>query len=203
MFYTNKRPILILSTPRTGSTVLSEYVKKCCNDPSIRIFDEPENPTPSPRLDNFLKFYPTSENFILKTHLLNIHNYPSDISTFLTTSDSVFKIRIQRKDVIKQIASFYIATMRGRWHFRSENASTIINTVPIDIQLLSGHVQYITKANKVIQESTIRFDLDLIYEDLPKMDNLTYYVNPKPTNYQEILDAIKLVSTVGFEPTAS
>ena len=195
MFQINKRPIVVLSAPRTGSTALAAYIRKMSNDSSIQAFYEPD--AVGGRMNEFLQVYNSdSKNFIVKTHLMNIERYSPEIANFFTTSDSVFRIRIQRKDLIKQIVSYYIAVSRGnKWHYRHANELGIFDKLNIDQNMLQAHVKHIIRSNKILKESQINFDLDLFYEDLPKMDNLSFYVNPKPTNYQEILDAVsKIVS---------
>ena len=200
MFQINKRPIVVLSAPRTGSTALTAYIRKTCNDNTIQAFYEPD--AVGGRINEFLEVYNKNKNFIVKTHLMNIERYSPEISNFFTTSDSVFRIRIQRKDLIKQIVSFYIAVSRGnKWHYRHANELDIVDKIDIDHNMLQAHVKHIIRSNKILKESQINFDLDLFYEDLPKMDNLSFYVNPKPTNYQEILDAVsKIVSQSSIIP---
>jgi hypothetical protein len=201
MFQITKTPVVIFSTPRTGSTVLTAYIKKISNDPTIKAFSEPDYPSGN-RMEEFLEVYNSNQKFVLKTHLVHIHRYDPKIAEFLTTSDSIFRIRIQRKDLIKQIASFYIAISRNNyWHHRTNDSTKLVDTIEINKSLLAKHISYILRSNKIIKESNIKFDLDLYYEDLPKMDNLTFYVNPKPTNYQEILDVVsEMVSRTGIEP---
>jgi hypothetical protein len=193
MFEITKRPIVILSAPRTGSSILTAYIHKLCNDADIKAFFEPSTDRKNDHLNSFLKYFSSSKNFIVKTHLTSIHAYPTEISKFLTTSDTVFRIRIQRKELVKQIASYYIAILRSRYHFHTLKEIDYVDTLPIHNKLLEEFILDIARSNKILSESQIKFDLDLIYEELPIMDNLNFYVVPKPTNYQEILDAITVL----------
>lgn len=201
MFQINKRPIVVLSAPRTGSTALTAYIRKMSNDSSIQAFYEPD--AVGGRMNEFLQVYNSdSKNFIVKTHLMNIERYSPEIANFFTTSDSVFRIRIQRKDLIKQIVSYYIAVSRGnKWHYRNVNELDIVDNISIDNSMLQNHVKHIIRGNKILKESKINFDLNLFYEDLPEMNNLSFYINPKPVNYQEIFDAVtKIVSESNYNP---
>ena len=194
MYTITKRPIVILSAPRTGSTVLGEYIRKICKDRTIRYFDEPDNPVKN-KMEDFLEHIEKTEKYIVKTHLYDIHRYSPHLVNFFTTSDSVFRIRIRRKSFVDQVASYYVAVARGKkWIFnknKDKDCDFDTDTIDIDKNMLEQHIRYLYKCNQVLNNSQLNFDLDLYYEDLPAMNNVLFYVTPKPTNYQVLLDTAK------------
>ena len=183
-----KLPILILSSPRTGSTAFGSYIKSLFDD-SVQFFLEPDYTGTIPK---FQQYYNSNNKFILKCHLYNLHRYGNNIATELSYSDAVFRIRIRKRDVISQIASFYIAKCRNnKWHYRHSAETKRVDTIPIDLEKLNFCVRYIIDNNKILDDTDIIFDKDLFYEDIEYFDNKTYYKTPQPNNYEDILVHIK------------
>jgi hypothetical protein len=152
-------------------------------------------------MDRFVQYYRSdpSKNFILKAHLAHLDRYDTDIVEFLTQSDSVFRIKLQRRDVVRQIASQYIGTHYNKWRYRAQDliGESIIDyadPVPLDTQMLCDTMLYIIRQNRTFVNCTVKFDLELWYEDLPAMNKTDYHVTPRPANYQEIIDAISVHS---------
>ena len=193
MYTITKRPIFILSSPRTGSTMLGRYIKKICEDPTMRYFHEPEAERNEHRLNNLQRYICEHNNYVVKTHAQNLHKYPRYLIDFFTTSESVFKIRIQRRSFVDQVASRYIAIKRGKkWHYNKKNEANFVSeTIDIDKKMLEHNVRFIYRCNESLKNSQINFDLDLYYEDLPVIDNLETYKTPKPLNHQVLLDTTK------------
>lgn len=189
MFPITKRPIVILSAPRTGSTVLGEYIKKMCDDRTINYFAEPEHEENN-LMEKFLTYYHAGDNYIVKTHLYNINKFPANIAEFFTTSDSVFRIRLLRRSFVDQVTSYYIAVARNKkWVFqKNKDRDYEPDTIEIDKQLLEHHIRFVYRCNLVLRESQLNFDLNLYYEDFPAMNNVNIYKNPRPTNYKVIWD---------------
>jgi hypothetical protein len=189
MYTITKRPIFILSAPRTGSTILGKYIKEICEDPKMKYFNEPESAAKN-KLDNLQGYMCRSNNYIVKTHLTNLHKYPPYLKNFFKTSESVFRIRIQRRIFLDQVTSLYIAVKRNnKWHYETAIETNFVpDTIEIDKDLLDRQIRHIYRCNKALKNSQINFDLNLYYEDLPVMDNLDLYKTPKPLNYQEIRD---------------
>ena len=189
MFTITKTPILILSTPRTGSTVLGSYIKSLYGK-DIPYIVEPDY-SGQAELNCFYKYFNNfSKQFILKCHYINLDRYDTDIINYLMNES--FKIRIRRKDFVKQFASLYIAISRNKlWHFRNTQELNLVDTIDIDITTIKQYIPYLKRANYELDRSLINFDLDLYYEDLPTIDNTGYYITPKPANYDELLATIK------------
>jgi len=191
MLTINQTPILILSSPRTGSTVLGEYIKQQCVNKSIPYFAEPDYEIDT--MNRFTNFFSKSKYFILKMHYSHLYRYNEEIQNFLLYDPQVYRVRIQRKDVNKQIASWYIALCRDNsWHFKSDQQ--LHDTIEIDKYKIDYCIGWIKYCNQVLAECTLNFDQDLIYEDLPEMKNMGYLKSPEPSNYLEILDMVKTLN---------
>ena len=184
------RPIIIFSTPRTGSTVLGEYVKSLCNDSDLVYFLEPDHQGRA-GIEEFEKHFNQSKNFIIKLHYMHLYRYGRMMAEYLKTSDQAYRIRIRRKDIVQQIASFYIALSRqNKWHFKHEDqpdhAAIILHPAK-----LNQAKWYILHSNQDLDTSPVKFDMDLFYEDLPKIEDPKYRPTPEPANYAEILQAVR------------
>jgi LPS sulfotransferase NodH len=188
MFTITKTPILILATPRTGSTVLGAYIKSLCKT-DIPYFQEPDY-LGQLEIDKFKEYFDQSKDFILKCHFIYLHRYGTDVSKYLL--DNAYKIRIRRKDFVKQVASFCIASERNnRWHFQNAEQLNFVDTIPINTSKIKQHIAFLKYANYKLDHAPVDFDLDLFYEDLPAINDAGYYIAPKPSNYSKLLDTIK------------
>ena len=185
-----KTPILILASPRTGSTVLGEYIKTLCNK-NLRYFIEPEYEGPR-AVKEFESFCKQSKEFIIKCHLVNLSKYDTSVSSYLL--ENSFKIRIKRKNFVKQVASLYIAHKRNlKWHYSTHELG-LVYLIPIDTLHIQKCIHYIANANEILDNAPYVFDMDLIYEDLPPIYNNNYCITPKPKNYDKLLDVIQQLS---------
>jgi LPS sulfotransferase NodH len=182
MFNFNKFPILLLSTPRTGSSALGSYIQDMHQE--LAFFNEPDNSVE--RINGFTNKILNNKNYLLKAHLYNIHLYPNH--NFLCYSDEIFRIRLRRKNFVEQAVSFYIAKKRNeKWSYKSEEEVNLskLDHIPLDIELAGKSVDFLKKVNKILDDTDIKFDLDLFYEDLT-LDNSRYFPTPLPANYQEL-----------------
>lgn len=181
-------PILILSTPRTGSTVLGEYLKLKYN--ISQFFIEPDyvkhaNAGEMTRLNDLFR---TSKKFILKFHYFRIHLYDKEIIDYMLYN--AYKIRIRRKDFVKQVTSFYIAQSRGdKWHFR--NNIQLNDTIIIDTDKINDAIRFLKETNEKLDRCDIKFDEDIWYEDLPNVSMTSFRRTPEPINYNEIVETVK------------
>lgn len=184
------RPIVIFSTPRTGSTVLGEYVKSLCNDPDLVYFLEPDY-RGFAGIEEFEDHCKQSKNFIVKLHYMHLYRYGRTMANYLTMSDQVYRIRIRRRDVVQQIASFYIALARqNKWHFKHEDQPDHAAII-VDPAKLNQAKWHILHSNKELDTTSVKFNMDLFYEDLPKIEDPKYRPTPEPANYIEVLQAVR------------
>ena len=191
MFTITKTPILILSSPRTGSTVLTAYIKSMC-EKDIGYFQEPDY-YGQLEIDKFKEYFNHSKNFILKCHFMYLHRYGTTVSEYLL--DNAYKIRIRRKDFVKQVASLYIArTRNNQFHYQNKEELNFVDTISINTRHINQYIMYLKTTNYKLDHASVNFDLDLYYEDLPAINDAGFYIAPKPANYDELLDTItKLV----------
>jgi hypothetical protein len=188
-------PIIIISSPRTGSTPLAYELKNRYN---IELFNEPLNKTvggqyKTEEQSKFLSFI-QDNNYILKLHINDLHNYPSNILNIIENHQCTL-IRIRRRDIVSQIASLYIETKRDVWgYFKEFNSSEKIaqftNTdIPITIDLVKC-IKKVSSINEQLNNSKYDFDSDVWYEDLTFIDQ-SFITTPKPKNYNLIQEKIR------------
>lgn len=200
-----RTPLLILASPRTGSTALGQYFKK--QFPTATYFIEPDwTLSVMQKLTNNLQS--KNYDFIVKILYYCMELYSDDLRNFLL-SPITSKIRLRRRDTASQMASLYIAMYRNyTYHYLDKSASKIPgkeyvvlpeNTdvyvkemIPIkDDQNMDWIINEILMANKQLDESTLKFNLDLYYEDLPDLDKTGFNKTPLPLNYPDIKQAFE------------
>lgn len=183
MINVNKFPIIIISSPRTGSTILSEYLSEKYK---LKLFLEPdENKSIVDEFNSYVESKNT--NFILKFHARNF-SFFKNLEIF---SDS-YLISIERKNKIDQIASHYIARARNRFVYNNEDYLMNDN---IDVNLLDIVIncESVYKSNKALSNLNLKFDSKLFYEDLNFKDlsyDSKFIKTPKPSNYDFLIEKI-------------
>lgn len=181
-------PVMIVSSPRTGSTELANQIHNKFKD--ARVFIEPDYDGEK-KIKEFEEYSRDSNNFIIKIHASNFNRYDQSLLQRFITSPDVYRIRIKRRNIAKQIASYYIANY-GRsmtWHYF--NHSTKPEYIEIDPSEMDNTIKTIKYCNKKLDSTQIDYHLDLVYEDiLPFTDN-KYIITPSPLNYDEILNYIQ------------
>ena len=200
-FYTTK-PIFIVSTPRSGSNIFLELVKK--EFPGIKTFSEPD--TSAGIMSGLVNAIEINRQFITKIHILHLArkcsdtmlHYDSHVKEFLL-SDKTFKVAIKRKDIISQIVSRYIAVSRDTWFYSDERArDNANNNIGISTCLMQTCIDVTLENVSLMQNTAV--DMEYYYEDIiAKFNNdvpSTYNLrSPKPANYQLIVDlAIDLLA---------
>ena len=127
--------------------------------------------------------------FVFKEHLINLPKYETDLVKFISYDPKPFRIRLHRKDTVKQIASLYIAKMRKKW-FMSKEDLNIPYTVEMDEVVLKECISFIQDSNRALASTDIKFDLELYYEDLPELPNMVFLRETKPNNYDEVIETV-------------
>jgi hypothetical protein len=179
--------ILIISSPRVGSTAFGEWVALCNNK---KFYNEPLT-TPD-LIEDFNESLNQGEDFVLKFHAHEFFYYQD-----LLNLKEFYTIRIRRKHIVKQIASDYIALTRQQWYYTNDSESESDNII-IDMEAIKNSIQNINSMNKELFEfdlqQNIKFDSDVYYEDMK--ENLQDHVNiisdltPLPKNYQTLIEII-------------
>lgn len=183
----SKFPIFIISTPRCGSTALAQTISNSLN--FLKLFIEPDY-IGKKSLENFNNYALNNNNYILKVHATNLKFYDERVINYLTKSSDVYKIHIKRKNIVEQIASFYIARFcrSNKWHFTEDNYQS--ETVPIILENIIASINKINYFNNELESLNVQYDLKLIYEDLLPFTKIDTISTPKPLNY---IDLIKLI----------
>jgi LPS sulfotransferase NodH len=195
-----KFPIVIISSPRSGSTPLAFELK---NKHNVELFNEPfsqhssksePNDEEKTRLISLLKN--NDSRFILKIHLDDLKFYPEEIIKLIETHNCHL-IRIRRRDIVKQCVSLYIELQRNIWGYykdfinQKEIDSLTDTSLPINQSMIKHCVKRITKVNGELNSLSYVFDQDVWYEDL--VFDETFIITPKPNNYDIIKEKIEKI----------
>jgi len=186
-----KWPAVMFTSYRTGSTALCQrLVKDNCgtvfyNEPAYHGGIE---------MDEFTKNFDTT-NYLVKVMgdtiiepSWSVPQHPKYMIDKMM-SDSFYKIKLCRKNEIKQIASYYLARSRRQWGYYGIEADNpeYLKPIEINLVLLKRAIVIIKYNNKVI--SKLITDITLYYEDISEFEK-TSRVTPKPSNYNELINVI-------------
>lgn len=196
-----KFPIVLISSPRSGSTPLAYHLK---NKYKIELFNETfslhsiNSNTESineERIRLLALLKNNESKFILKIHLDDLKKYPDEIIKLIETHNC-YLIRVRRKDLLKQCVSLYIESYRNIWGYYKNfiDKDKIDNLISTDIPLRYYKIKQcanrIVKINDELNSLPYVIDQDVWYEDL-KFDD-TFIITPKPKNYNDIQKNIEL-----------
>lgn len=193
----NKFPIIILSSPRTGSTVLAEALSK--KFPTLQLFSEPDSYRKKSgardSMEGFTTYSNSSSQYIVKFHLANLNKYPTNFIDKIINYDA-FLIKTTRRNVMDQMVSTYIEMIRTLWYYDAIAVEKYKNeTIPIKTDIIKQAVKVIKESNAYFNEIQINYDLEIYYEDFIKNINDIYKtrsnIAPKPINHNEIYQAIE------------
>jgi hypothetical protein len=193
MYNITRFPVIILSSPRTGSTILAHDIQEELNKQgkSFQVFNEPIT---GRQHDSFLSY--KNKDYILKIHAHDLIKYPTHILDMIKDR-SCFLIRIRRRNIENQILSWCIARQTLGWGYYNPFGIEQ-NLLDSNITLIVSHnqiikdVHIIIKFNNELDEIDVKFDLDLFYEDLDFKS--THMIKaPKPINHEKIREVINNV----------
>lgn len=195
----NKFPIFILSSPRSGSTVLSDAIAKTF--PSLKQFNEPDNDPV--HMAEFLNYISTSKpNYMLKAHGYSVWQphpeynieYPREIARDLMHSNSIFKVSIRRRNIVKQIASLYIAKKRNKWIYDNTDVKKYnpFDEIDIDVEFIRFCIRLINR-DYTLYNMCKTLDYNIFYEDII-VENEEISRTPLPVNYEILLNEIQKIS---------
>lgn len=182
-----KFPIIIFSNYRTGSTALGYYLSKKTSFPFIN----------EPIYDHHKKHFDlliSCRNAGNKNYILNFMAEHAEQDYFykkILEEDS-FKIKLQRKNKIDQISSFYIAHMTDNWATKN---TTNVNEydIKMDLYALKHAIKTILYNDSLLDSCKTKFDSSLLYEDLGFLDDIHLKLTVPPKN---ITIVKKLVETL-------
>jgi len=185
----SKRPILIVASPRSGSSPYCYYLGKKYG---LSIWAEPTHQKNFPNAFlEFEKYVQGNNDYVLKIISYQIENNP--LYQQLLDSDC-YKIKLTRENKVDQIVSEYIGKMTGIYNSTDKFARGIEYTVPIDINHINDSILYIKKTDNILNSLNVKFDEELTYEELLKTIDLNLSNILKiipPTNYLELKEIIE------------
>jgi LPS sulfotransferase NodH len=166
------RSIVVLSSPRTGSTLLAMMLT---NKLGYKLFSEPAGVA----LHELFLYKEHGKKFVVKEHALRFMHYPSSFH-----NQDMYVIRLRREDVADQVLSCYIANQRKKWFYHDIEKP---DSIQIDDTQLTSTLNYIKKFNDYTDAYKGKVDIDLYYEDLSNIDyNGNTIPTPKPTNHDQL-----------------
>lgn len=186
-----KWPVVIFASPRTGSNAIGHHITN--SNPGAVYYSEP---APDFQLERFIT--QSKNKHVLKVIVDHISDYPDTLKDYIF-SEQNFKVKIMRKDVVEQIASYYIALTRNVWVYWGENRNNLsqfeksitefqtTDCIMLDEEKINRCTMHILESNKMVDN--IATDLELCYEDIIKFNSKTKQT-PRPANYQELVDII-------------
>lgn len=181
------RPITVLASYRTGSTALCDWLAR---NFKYTNFDETFRPAAPHRESKFLLFrrlFRDRLHWVVKIMGDQICDRNQQVI------DSVIKqsfvIRLARKDIVSQIASYYVSSLKQVWHYQNQDYQEPY-TIDIDHNRIESMTRYIIKVNNIVKNLSYPIDLDLWYEDLGVMDS-NYVRYNRPSNYDQLLIAVQ------------
>ena len=101
-----------------------------------------------------------------------------------------YKIKLQRRDKIAQIASHYVSCVSGIWHSANPAERGERFAPPIYINDIDFSIDLILNNEKIFATLDAKFDQELYYEDLNLESDKWVKLNA-PDNYDEICSVIK------------
>jgi len=159
MISVTKYPVLVLGAPRTGTTVISGRILKC--NPEIKAwFFEPNNN--QDKFQKFLEYSKNNNDYLIKLQGIPLATYPTWFLDKLY-SKNMYVIKMNRQNVINQITSFYIATVRKKWFYSMDDDSRFVpDEIKIDTKLIEWSIEVIKKENAIVD--SIEADMSIAYE---------------------------------------
>jgi hypothetical protein len=206
----NKLPIIIISSPRTGSNALVEYYERTYK---LAYFSEPdsnkavieseltdENWTPGElSIENFLEFIKTSDMYVVKIQSSNLFAYYPESYVKEMIAQRAFKIKLQRRNFEEQVASLYLAWNRKIFKYSHQDdhldGKEYSSEIEIDHDEIDKYIDMLKIYNiddfKRLEEMGMKFDAEVYYEDLGLIEAHSSIITPRPSNYDELLNEIK------------
>lgn len=197
----NNKPIVVLSSYRTGSTAFCDWAAKQTN---FTNFDEAF--LTADRVLEFLNFRNKHDTFIVKAMYQQITPHVKEFVDSIIDQCTV--IRLRRRDVFAQIISYYIASIQDNWHRIEEPIKNrFLKVIPdedfkaevaIDLDELKNCAFGILSNNYGLATIPYKIDMDLVYEDIGILSS-SYKLLPQTANKQQIKDALQML--IDTDPT--
>jgi len=187
-----KWPVVIFTSPRTGSTAFAHYLKK--QNPTKQYFNEPV--LDQTQMTEFTNVFNSTDDYIIKVMgetivkpNWEVPQHPEYMIKKMLSAGT-YKIKLYRRDVIEQVASCYVASIRNYWEYNEDNVLNfnVNDNIEIDLAKVRRAIRIIKHNNEVIDN--IEADTTLYYEDISDFDD-QFKLTPKPYNYAELISIVK------------
>jgi hypothetical protein len=196
----NKKKIVIISSPRTGSTPLlydiHHYLEQ--NDNRLLLLNEPivkpEKTNSNKITSGDIDIIICRQNFILKAHASDIKTLYSDFFNEKINTDEIAVVRIKRRQIVDQCVSFYVSSHTNLW-FNKGNNNLLLPTIklPVVRTQMIDIFSDLTKFNTICDTIPCNLVLDVVYEDYTFLTN-DVVKNQRIANYEEIYNEFTLLA---------
>ncbi len=186
-----KWPIVILTNYRTGSNTLGYALEE---QYSAKYFEEPSQD--STRLIDFKQFYysrSADKKYIIKFMIDQLDDL--DIYRELLGTDC-HKIRLTRTNELEQCVSYYVATKRQLWKQEIPQLDQPY-TIDEELRTMTWTTHAIIENNKALRQIDLKFDEELVYEELDLLTGPRFFKTTPPKNIEEIRTAVQQVIADG------
>lgn len=184
-------PIVVIGTlPRCGSTAYLSLLSLAFNIPA---FSEPwsfgiyKKREKTNGYLKYLEYREKSKKYVVKFWI----NQLEQRSPYHEDMKIGYKILLQRKDIVGQIASWYIAEQTNIWS-NNNNQMNKNYTVDINQNKISQIIEYVTTASFYAENCNI-FDKRIYYEDIDfsSLPKIYPQKTKQPENINEIRQEIE------------
>ena len=175
-------PVVILASPRSGSTALANHIHGKLED--VLLFQEPDSILPW--FSNFLKTAKTTNQYVVKIQTNRLNLYPKEMLDYLIHSSEPYRVCIRRRNKIEQSLSRYIATTRNKWVYQT--TGIIEDIILINSARIKKHIRLLETEIAILDSIGAAYDATIWYEDFD-FSELDGVKTPKPKNYEELYTA--------------
>ena len=177
------KSVVILTTPRTGSTALCRVLSDKCN---LIYFNEAFNPICKDSTD-FWDYFNKDHKTIVKI-FPNHQEYLTE-DQFNSIIEKSFVIFLDRKDIVSQITSYHILGVTQKpWYIHNEIKEEYVVTEENILKSLVTLVELKTQAEKYRQLANVSLYYEDILDDIVN-DHIKEYI--KPINYMNIKNKVE------------
>lgn len=172
--------VVILTTPRTGSTALCRVLADKCN---LVYCNEVFSPITTPaRIKSFWDYFNRNINTVSK--IFPDHHIRFTEEEFNKIISKSFVIFLERQDIANQVISYHILSRTNKpWYSKGE----LITEYLVDESEISVSVSHILKLRKEAEKYQQIANVSIVYEDIVNdivNDHIIKY--PKPKNYESL-----------------
>ena len=186
----NKWPCCVIASPRSGSSAFAYDLavrhnlgySSCILEPNLAFKDQSHS---MHAVDS--KIAAHDYLFIVKFMIHEAHQHQTYRQLLSMPS---YKIRLYRRNKIKQIASKYISEVMQKSFFAAGEEYEPYEC-QINLELIDHTIQEMTHIDLLLRDSQIQFDETIAYEDLWQLDTSWAVKTTQPENLEDIYAAVR------------